>query len=90
MEKKRTKTSMVQYPRSVSKMADAIMKKSLPFSPKTLLAICPPSSIPIGKRFNIVTTTPIYPANATGWRRIIGYSVALGMDNSIICNMSGG
>ena len=36
--------------------------------PNTALAMWPPSSWPIGIKFNIVTKIPAHPANATGWR----------------------
>ena len=39
------------------------------FSPMMAYAICPPSSCPMGIRFNAVTKKPIQPANAMGCKR---------------------
>lgn len=38
------------------------------FSPRTALAMCPPSSCPAGMRFIDVISSPTHPANAIGLR----------------------
>ncbi len=48
------------------KATNAIRAIQVCFFPNIAYAICPPSSCPIGNKFNAVTNNPIHAANPTG------------------------
>jgi len=78
------KPSIVRY--TIDKMASASLRPSL--SPSTDRATWPPPSMAAGNRLNVVTSSPIQPAKATGCKRRSPPGGALGIRVKLFRNLS--